>query len=69
HLNLRPYIIINDFYDKCDNLVEFHCNTLLKVNHEARESAFRDQRYASIPVWNKNINIIVRPHLDVFLID
>ncbi|KAK0710463.1 hypothetical protein B0T21DRAFT_427680 [Apiosordaria backusii] len=67
HLRIRPYIALDPDYVQT-HLVEYHCCPLLKVNHEAREQALRGSRYASVPVIERDINVIVKRH-DIFLPD
>ncbi|KAK3386363.1 hypothetical protein B0T20DRAFT_387822 [Sordaria brevicollis] len=68
NIRLRPYIMI-DRHCQNDRLVEYNSNPLLKVNHEARTAALRNQRYVSIRVWKLDINIVIRPAMDYFYVD
>ncbi|KAK4182896.1 hypothetical protein QBC35DRAFT_395044, partial [Podospora australis] len=75
HLRIRPYIQFDSLVvDPSDSardttLMEIHCNPMLKVNKESRKVALRSRRYASIPVLGVNICVIVRPSIDLFVIE
>ncbi|KAH7628124.1 hypothetical protein B0T09DRAFT_359418 [Sordaria sp. MPI-SDFR-AT-0083] len=72
HIPLRPFIDLG-----CQHLdllitskfLEVNCNPLLKVNTEAQNVAMANDRFVSVPVWSRDINIIVRPALDLFRIE
>ncbi|KAK3347770.1 hypothetical protein B0H65DRAFT_155316 [Neurospora tetraspora] len=72
HIPIRPFIDLGCQHEDLvltSKFFEVNCNPLLKVNIEARKAATANDRYVSVPVWSRDINIIVRPALDLFRIE